>query len=290
MSGSKKEHVKIILQTIENGTLSEAETEQRLLGLVRQEAERKDRPADLGLIRACLELGDQLQGRSGDVDSERIDKLKRRIAIAYEERKRKKEKRKAILKFASFGAAAVLLVASFFVPQHWSWIESWSTPDEQQRVLIGHEVTVDRVAKALADHAAVEQQTYAVNSSAEIDELFGFHSGVPQTLDDEWTLSRGYVDYMSGYIKLSLMYVSSTDPQKRISANMNLFTDIERAAFTFEQTNDGQMQRVNGLDIYVADNEGQTTAYWYNKNMYICLSGSASETEIINAILYMIGE
>ena len=196
MSGTKKEHVKIILQTIENGTLSEAETEQRLLGLVRQEAERKDRPADLELIRACLELGDQLQGRSGDVDSERIDKLKQRIAIACEERMRKKEKRKAILKFASFGAAAVLLVASFFVPQHWSWIESWSTPDEQQRVLIGHEVTVDRVGKALADHAAVEQQTYAVNSSAEIDDLLGFHSGVPQTLDDEWTLSRGYVDYM----------------------------------------------------------------------------------------------
>ena len=143
MSGTKKEHVKIILQTIENGTLSEAETEQRLLGLVRQEAERKDRPADLGLIRACVELGDQLQGRSGDVDSERIDKLKRRIAITYEERRKKKEKRKAILKYASFGAAAVLLVASFFVPQHWSWIESWSTPDEQQRVLIGHEVTVD---------------------------------------------------------------------------------------------------------------------------------------------------
>ena len=92
MSGTKKEHVKIILQTIENGTLSETEAEQRLLGLVRQEAERKDRPADLGLIRACVELGDHLQGRSGDVDSERIDKLKRRIAIAYEKRMRKKEK------------------------------------------------------------------------------------------------------------------------------------------------------------------------------------------------------
>lgn len=94
MSGTKKEHVKIILQTIENGTLSEAETEQRLLGLVRQEAERKDRPADLGLIRACLELGDQLQGRSGDVDSERIDKLKQRIAIACEERRRKRRSEK----------------------------------------------------------------------------------------------------------------------------------------------------------------------------------------------------
>ena len=78
MSGSKKEHVKIILQTIENGTLSEAETEQRLLGLVRQEAERRDRPADLGLIRACLELGDQLQGRSGDVDSEFAASRRRR--------------------------------------------------------------------------------------------------------------------------------------------------------------------------------------------------------------------
>ena len=95
MSGTKKEHVKIILQTIENGTLSETETEQRLLGLVRQEAERKDRPADLGLIRACLELGDQLQGRSGDVDSEKIDKLKRRIAIAYEKRRRKPAKKKS---------------------------------------------------------------------------------------------------------------------------------------------------------------------------------------------------
>ena len=33
MSGTKKEHVKIILQTIENGTLSETETEQRLIGV-----------------------------------------------------------------------------------------------------------------------------------------------------------------------------------------------------------------------------------------------------------------
>ena len=41
MSGTKKEHVKIILQTIENGTLSETETEQRLLGLVRQEQKGK---------------------------------------------------------------------------------------------------------------------------------------------------------------------------------------------------------------------------------------------------------
>ena len=89
MSGTKKEHVKIILQTIENGTLSEAETEQRLLGLVRQEADRKDRPAELELIRACLELGEQLQGCSGDVDSERIDMLKRRSASAYEMRMRK---------------------------------------------------------------------------------------------------------------------------------------------------------------------------------------------------------
>ncbi len=146
------------------------------------------------------------------------------------------------------------------------------------------------MAKALADHAAVEQQTYAVNSSAEIDELLGFHSGVPQTLDDEWTLSRGYVDYMSGYIKLSLMYVGSTDPQKRISANMNLFTDIERAAFAFEQTNDGQMQRINGLDIYVANNEGLTTAYWHNKNMYVWISGKLSPNEITSALISMIGE
>ena len=156
--------------------------------------------------------------------------------------------------------------------------------------MIGHEVTVDRVAKALADHAAVEQQTYAVNSSAEIDALLGFHSGVPQTLDDEWTLSRGYVDYMSGYIKLSLMYVSNTEPQKRILANMNLFTDIEHAAFAFEQTNDGQMQRVNGLDIYVANNEGLTTAYWYSKNMYVWISGKLSPNEITSALISMIGE
>lgn len=103
MSGTKKEHVKIILQTIENGTLSETETEQRLLGLVRQEAERKDRPADLGLIRACLELGDQLQGRSGDVDSEKIDKLKRRIAIVTKRggERRRSEKPYSICFFRS---------------------------------------------------------------------------------------------------------------------------------------------------------------------------------------------
>ena len=95
---------------------------------------------------------------------------------------------------------------------------------------------------------------------------------------------------MSGYIKLSLMYVSSTDPQKRISANMNLFTDIERAAFAFEQTNDGQMQRVNGLNIYVADNEGLMTAYWYSKNMYVWISGKLSLNEITSVLISMIGE
>ncbi len=86
------------------------------------------------------------------------------------------------------------------------------------------------------------------------------------------------------------MYVGSTDPQKRISANMNLFTDIERAAFAFEQTNDGQMQRINGLDIYVANNEGLTTAYWHNKNMYVWISVKLSLNEITSALISMIGE
>ena len=160
MNGKRESAVARILKAIDFGLLHNDEMERRLMDLIMEEAERTDGPADEELILTCLDLMDVLQGRAHEVDMVRINALNQRIANAIQKMKKREKRRRTAFRAIGAIAAALVLIVALGVPLRWTWFESWSTPDEQQHVIMGHEISVEMVASAIAENEAKEPITF----------------------------------------------------------------------------------------------------------------------------------
>lgn len=289
MNGECGTAVKQILQAIENGTIPVDEMQRRLMELIQKEANRTDGPADEELMSACIDLMERLQGREYVEDEERIAALNQRIADAIQKKQQSQVRWHTAFRAVGAIAAVVVLIVGIGVPLRWTWFESWSTPDEQQYVIMGHEITVDMVASAIADSAALDTTTVVVNDFAQIDEILGFPLSIPSVLAGEWIASNGFINYAPGYIKVSLVYKNANDSNQQVAAVINLYSDLEYAYFSFEQSRNGELISSNGIEYYVSDNMGQTSACWYNAATLIFLTGDIEVDKMTNLVISLIG-
>lgn len=287
MNSDRGAAVKQIMQAIEYGTLPTDETQRRLMELIQKEASRIDGPADEELLSACIDLMERLQGREHVEDEERITALNQRIAESLQKKQRRQEHKYTAFRAVSAIAAVLVLIVGIGVPLRWTWFESWSTPDEQQHVIMGHEITIDMVASAIAENEAKEP--IVVSDFSEFEEHLGFDPGIPSVLDDDWVENSSEIRYFTGYIKVVAMYENRIYPENKITCTLNFFTDIEFAYFSFEQSREGEMQSVQDIDIYVSNNMERTSATWYNNNMYVKISGQIASNEAVNILLRLIG-
>ncbi len=288
MNGEGGTAVKQILLAIENGALPPDETQRRLMELIQKEATRTDGTADEELISACMDLMERLQGRERVEDGARITALNQRIADAIQ-RKQNQGRWRTTFRTVGAIAAVLVLLVGIDIPLRWTWFESWSTPDEQQHVIMGHEITVEMVASAIADSAALDTTTIAVDDFTQIDEILGFPLNIPTVLADEWIASNGFINYAPGYIKVSLAYENVNDSSQQVESVINLYTDIEFAYFSFEQSHDGELVSANGIEYYVSDNMGQTSACWYNAATYVFVTGDIGEDKMTQLMVSLIG-
>ena len=237
MNGECGTAVKQILQAIENGTIPVDEMQRRLMELIQKEANRTDGPADEELMSACIDLMERLQGREYVEDEERIAALNQRIAEAIQKKQQSQERWHTAFRAVGAIAAVLVLLVGIGVPLRWTWFESWSTPDEQQHVIMGHEITVNMVASAIAENEAKEP--IVVSDFSEFEEHLGFDPGIPSVLGGEWTKAYGSIRYFSGYIQIVVKYIHTEKPEKSIACTINYFTDVEYAYFAFEQNRAG---------------------------------------------------
>ncbi len=254
MNGESETAVKQILLAIENGALPPDETQRRLMELIQKEANRTDVPADEKLISACMDLMERLQGREPVEDGARIAALNQRIADAIQKKKRNQERWRTTFRTVGAIAAMLVLLVGIGIPLRWTWFESWSAPDEQQHVIMGHEITVDMVASAIAEKVETDSNTISITDVAQIDDILGLELNIPSILANDWIARDGYINYSPGYIKISLVYANEQDDNRKLTCIVNLYTDVEYAYFSFEQSREGDHVSINGIDLYVSDN------------------------------------
>lgn len=289
MNGEGGTAVKQILQAIENGALSPEETQRRLIELIQKEANRTDGPADEKLISACMDLMERFQGREHTEDEARIATLNQRIAAAIQEKKRNRERWRTTFRTVGAIAAVVVLLVGIGVPLRWTWFKSWSTPDEQQHVIMGNEITVDMVATAIAEHTLLGAETVLIEDVTQFDKILGFPLNVPTVLADNWVANQCYINYFPGYIKVSTSYANTSNLNKKVTCVINLYTDIDFAYFSFEQSHEGTLVSEGGYDLYVSDNMERASACWYDNIMYIRVVGDTNRDEIVKLTLSLIG-
>ena len=286
MNGERDTHVKQILQAIESGRLPPSETERRLRELVETEATRMDRWPNEEFISVCTALWTELHGATDEDYEARAARLRMRIQQTLRDRKTQRARRQLMFKVA---AALLILVVAVSGPLRLVWFDHWSTPDEQQHVIMGHEITAEMVAAAIADNDLSDTGTMAVDDLSGLDDILGFDLNVPSVLAENWTADRCFINYAPGYIKVSVIYANNEEPSQQVTSVINLYTDVEFAYFSFEQSRVGERVQINGYDIYVSDNEERSSACWYNNVMYVIVTGDVNADNIDKIMLSLIG-
>lgn len=287
MNGSRGSAVKQILKAIEFGTLPADETQRRLIELIQKEANRTDGPADDELVSACLDLMERFQDRMQMNDEKQIAALNQRIAEAIHKKQQSQERRRTVFRAVGAIAAVLVLIVGIGVPLRLTWFESQSTPDEQQHIVMGHEITVDMVASAIAENETKEP--IVVSDFTEFEKHLGFDPRIPSKLDDEWVADYGSIRFFSGYIQIVAIYLHTEKPEKSVTCTISYYTDIEFAYFSFEQNREGNKVHIKDTEVYVSDNMERSTACWYNTNAYMWLSGNMTADELLSMVFDLIG-
>lgn len=255
--------------------------------LIQQEANRTDGPADEDLILACVDLMERLQGREYEENEMRIAALNQRIADAIRKKEQRQHYRRTAIRLVGAIAAVLVLIVGIGIPLRMTWFESWSTPDEQQHVIMGHEITVEMVASAIAENEAKEP--IVVSDFSEFEKHLGFDPNIPSILCDEWIADYGSIRFFSGYVQIVAIYVRSDASDERITCTISYFTDVDYAYFSFEQSREGEIQNIQGMDIYVNSNIERNSATWYNDIMYTKVAGQITPEKAVRILLRLIG-
>lgn len=291
MNGRCDTKVKQILDAIEYGILPPAETEKRLLSIIEHEINKEDAVADMNLVSVAQDLLFELHNSTSETNKEyerRINQLRQRIEATVAKRDARGHFTRRIVKLVAVATAVVLLMIGIGSPMRWTWFESWSTPDEQQRVVQLKAVTIDLISRAIADNNSYG--LYIVHDAEDIDERLGFSVGIPNRLGDWWYFDEGNIQYFFDSVEMALRYTHSLDPEKSFSSHVIFYTDPEFAWFVFEQSHDGDSVSVNGYNIYVTKNVNKVSTVWHHDTTIIHSSGEMTEEEIVALTLELIGE
>lgn len=276
-----------ILHAIDFGRLSGMETKRRLEQLIEAEVARMDAPADLALVEGCQSLLWQLHMHAPMTSTEHPDGEYQRILATADAQERRVAAVRRALRWCAVAVAALLLVMGVYGRLHWRWFEQYSTPDKQQHVIVGHEVSVEMVDTAIAENE--NRGSIVVDDVSEIRQLLGFDLDIPQTLGDGWNVQACTLSFFRGYIKVGVMYEHPDHVDSNLICAIHIYNDMEYAYFSFEQSCDGHCKIIANHELYISPNVTRTTVNWYNNLVYVRLAGPVSEDEAVNLMLELIG-
>lgn len=287
MGGNVQSCTDRILHAIDFGRLSGMETHKRLEQLIEAEVDRMDAPADLALVEGCQSLLWRLHTHARMAPADRPDREYQRILATVDAQERRAASVRRALRWCGVAAAALLLVMGMYGGLHWRWFEQYSTPDEQQRVIVGHEVSVEMVDTAIAENE--NRGSIVVEDVSELSQLLGFDLDVPQTLGDGWHAQNCSVRFFTGYIKVGVMYEHPDHVDSNLICAINIYNDMEYAYFSFEQSCDGHSKIIGNQELYISQNVARTTVNWHSNLIYVRLAGPVSEDAAVNMMLELIG-
>ena len=175
-----------ILKTILYGDLSKQEMERRLQEVIDEELSGPlNAPADMELVEKCQSLLWELSVNGSVPYPDHAEESKQKLIRKLEEAS--SNRRTGFLRRAIAVAAAIVLLCGLSVMSI-RWFEGTSTPDGQQYVIRGQEITTEMVAKAIAEHQG--DGKLVTTSKTEAEEYLGFEIPLPEQLLGEYVCDQ----------------------------------------------------------------------------------------------------
>lgn len=286
MDGERKACTERILNAIEYGKLPNDETERRLSALIEAEVNKTDSAADMELIDACQSLLWQLHTH-GEVSYEsHYEQNWAQITKRLNRKARMARNAKSAGRMLAAAAAVVLVVWGVSGNLKWNWLEHDDTPDQQQHIIAGNEIGVELVQSAIAEYSALGG--IRVNSPEELADHICFVP-MPQTIDNAWSFSVADVSINPFFISVDAQY-QSLETNSYLLYSVFVFANADDAYFTFEQSEIGQSDEVDGHPVYVTNNINRATIVWTDGLVFVRLSGDFTEQDGLTIMSHLLKE
>lgn len=245
-----------ILKAIDFGQLTYDETERRLQQLIDEEASQIEHPANADMLDACYSLLLQLHTHGSIIYSSE----KERNWQAIRQRVQAHRQRSDIWRKVGISAAAAFTLLFLGSLLHFHWFEGTSTPDGQQYVVQGHEITSQMIETAIAEHEnGASMITVTVS---QLQEELGFDPGIPQVLADTYVAGESLIYFLPHMVQIYTNYRTMNDNTFAISYVINLYSNIDAAFVSIEQDKNGNSMIINDQIVYTSANMEYNVACW----------------------------
>lgn len=188
-----------------------------------------------------------------------------------------------------FATVLVAFALLFFVVQGVSglkWFSQGSSPDGQQYIIKGHEITLDIIKESIAEHEDFSE--IRTERWDELCDFLGFTPSIiaPEALNADIVHYEAYVE--PEQIMINGLYKSSQNENQVILA-IQYYTDPSEAIFMFEQDATGEFVSLGSQTVYVTSNVDRTSIGWVQESTYTLLNGTFEPSEGIEIVKELIG-
>ncbi|MBQ6950723.1 MAG: hypothetical protein IJN44_04430 [Clostridia bacterium] len=257
-----------ILKTILQENPSKEEIERRLQAVIDEELSGPlmDMSADMELVQKCQSLLWTLKTNGAFPYPDHAQENKQKL-LQKLQRPASEKKQRLVYRLAVAAAAAVLVLGLGLISLRRYCGNS--TPDGQQYIIKGHEITTEMVARAIAKHGAEGQ--FITSSKEEAENYLGFEIPVPSQLLGKYTCDQYYVHMLPFWAQSVSIY---THNELSIRTTVYYLTNVKDSVLVVEQNSDGDDYSINGEKIYISKNVDQTLLTWIEDNVVYCVSGN----------------
>ena len=282
MERSKMEkNLEQLKHSIATGEMTGSELVRRLQMMIQHEISKPEKEVDTEFIEACSSLIEivypDITKRPEGYYEEQEAKFKLRLRQREKARKRQRISRPAI------AVAAVLVIVFLSVGSlRFHWFTAESTPDQQQLIIQGHEVSVDMVAKAIAEHQ--EEGYFETSDINELDKYLGFSVSKQMIKFDSWRLIRLTCSTSPISIIASFEYKNDVE-NKSIVQFITWFSNAENALLSFEQNAEGNIEDNNGVNVYFMSNYDYNTCIWIDNVTVYTFSSNTLQMEELELLM-----
>lgn len=189
-------------------------------------------------------------------------------------------------RIALIGVAFAVLIFFTQGAMRFRWFSHHSSSDEQQYIIQGHEITLELIQSALAEHT--ENAYLKTTDWDELCDFLGFvpHSIFPQALQANSVTYFAHIQ--DGIIVVDALFEDSE--QNTIAVlKQEYYLDVEEAYLMIEQDSQGTHLDINGYQVYCNGNMGRQIFSWLSQSSLTRLSGKFDVDVGVNIIEQLTG-
>ena len=262
-------------------------SDEQLNALIEKELSKPADEMDLDKTDACYRL---LERRHSPFSGRQLAKSERKSRARFkrfmkQHRALEAERKRLSLRPLAVAALIVLLIGgpALYVSRSY---RVFTSPDQQQYVVVGNQTDDAGLAKASTDKSTAFT-TININSLEEIPAYLGYTVQLPTWIPEGCALNSISIDRSTDDDSLFIEFTGVSG--KSISISITLFSDRSGYAVSYEQEKNGHRYTLqNGSSVYIANNINSVWGLMQSFNMdyYIDAVGfdEATLIRIFNSI------